>query len=370
VDDLDLANVLPVGQSFLWHRHQLTISSTGAAYDGEGVSTIKSEDGTKEAGHGVYEEFSRAIDNPPRVILLRQSAAEEVIYYTSVRPDASDLAEVKPVNGEQSSVVDEGSRADQRWLHDYFNLDRVPDLPSLYVSWIRDDPDLFGRTLGQEESERVLGLRNGDRRGDVVEHMTGRGIRVLEQDPWECLIAYVTHTVITMLISRFITSTNNHIPRIAGLMHRLCTHFSSPLLSLPTPGAIPPPPADPIADIAEGFDSALHDPTPLTTYHLFPSAASLAPVGEEPALEPILRELGFGYRAGFIASSLATLRARFGSGDGEVEKGLLGLRRASDPAAIPEVREVLLELKGIGRKVADCVMLMCLGQVSTRTLLD
>jgi N-glycosylase/DNA lyase len=53
-----------------------------------------------------------------------------------------------------------------------------------------------------------------------------------------------------------------------------------------------------------------------------------------------------------------------------VEKGLLGLRRASDPAAIPEVREVLLELKGIGRKVADCVMLMCLGQVSTRTLLD
>lgn len=146
-------------------------------------------------------------------------------------------------------------------------------------------------------------------------------------------------------------------------MHRLSTHFSSPLLSLPTPGAIPPPPSDPAADIAEGADSALHDPTPLTTYHLFPTAASLAPVGEEASLEPVLRELGFGYRAGFLASSLATLRARFGAGPGEVEKGLMGLRKMNEPEAIEEVRDVLLELKGIGRKVADCVMLMCLGQV-------
>lgn len=171
-----------------------------------------------------------------------------------------------------------------------------------------------------------------------------------------------------VLKPRFITSTNNHIPRIAGLMHRLSTHFSPPLLSLPTLGVPPPPPRDPNADIAEdpqGVDSALHDPTPLTTYHSFPSASSLAEAGAEATLEPVLRELGFGYRAGFIASSLATVRDRFGAGEGEVERGLMGLRCAEGEGdkVVDEVREVLIGLKGVGRKVADCVMLMCLGQV-------
>ncbi len=133
-------------------------------------------------------------------------------------------------------------------------------------------------------------------------------------------------------LSSFITSTNNYIPRIASLMHRLCTHFSPPLITLENP-----------------------DGSGTTTYHAFPP-----PHTWPSELEQLLRKMGFGYRAGFIESSLTTLRAQFGDRAGDVEAGLDSWR-AKD---VNEVRERLLELKGVGRKVADCVMLMCLDQVS------
>jgi hypothetical protein len=99
----------------------------------------------------------------------------------------------------------------------------------------------------------------------------------------------------------------------------------------------------------------LQDSTGSTTYHPFPS-----PHQWPDASEPLLRELGFGYRAGFLESSLATLRTEFGSTPGAVESGLESWRHM--PLAI--VRDKLISLKGVGRKVADCVMLMCLDQVS------
>lgn len=69
-----------------------------------------------------------------------------------------------------------------------------------------------------------------------------------------------------------------------------------------------------------------------------------------------MRQLGFGYRAAFIASTLKTLRA-FENVDEELARW-----RA---APLEETRERLLELKGVGRKVADCVQLMCMDQVSS-----
>jgi len=91
------------------------------------------------------------------------------------------------------------------------------------------------------------------------------------------------------------------------------------------------------------------------TYHLFPSPHYLPSKLEQP-----LRLLGFGYRAGFIDSSLATLRAQFGDSPGAIESGLLAFRTAP----LENVRTELINLKGVGRKVADCVMLMCLDQPS------
>ena len=130
---------------------------------------------------------------------------------------------------------------------------------------------------------------------------------------------------------RFITSSNNHIPRITSLLHRFCAEFSPPLLTL-----------------SNGQGESL-------PYHLFPRPHVLP-----QAMAASLRSLGFGYRAGFVEATIARLRELFGSGEGEIESGLRSWRE-KDPTS---AREELLKLKGVGRKVADCVMLMSLDKVS------
>lgn len=132
---------------------------------------------------------------------------------------------------------------------------------------------------------------------------------------------------LTADLPRFITSTNNHITRISSLLHKLSLTFSTPVLSLDNP-----------------------DGQGETMYHLFPRAEQIPPDN----LESVLRALGFGYRASFISSTLDTLRA-FDNVDEELARW-----RA---APLEETRERLLELKGVGRKVADCVQLMCMDQV-------
>lgn len=112
-------------------------------------------------------------------------------------------------------------------------------------------------------------------------------------------------------------------------MQRLSERFSSPLLSLDNP------------------DGELE-----TTYYLFPSSEDLP----TQHLEAILRELGFGYRARYLESTLSSLRER-----GIVEDELRRWRSLP----MEEVRKELIMLKGVGRKVADCVMLMCMDQVSS-----
>lgn len=128
----------------------------------------------------------------------------------------------------------------------------------------------------------------------------------------------------------FITSTNNHIPRITSLLHRLCDAFSPVILVL---------------DALDGSGQ--------TTYRLFPKAEAWPTEG----LEQKLREMGFGYRAGFLDSTLDMLRSK-----GKVELELEQWRSAP----INETRDQLLKLKGVGRKVADCVMLMSMDQVRDR----
>jgi N-glycosylase/DNA lyase len=68
------------------------------------------------------------------------------------------------------------------------------------------------------------------------------------------------------------------------------------------------------------------------------------------ATEPQLRELGFGYRANFIAESIKMIEAKGG------QTWLEGLRGKP----LTEVREQLVTLKGVGNKVADCIALFSL----------
>lgn len=156
--DVNLSNTLPVGQSFLWHRHTIPNHSSSSG------SSSSGEVGEQE------EEFSRVVLDPPRVVLLRQSRRLRRIYYTGIHP--SDGAEEQ----------DRREGITKRWLEDYLQLNKVADLPGLYTEWAERDPGLFGRAVPVPKNfDMDMDKDFGGGRGE--------GIRVLRQDPWECLIA-------------------------------------------------------------------------------------------------------------------------------------------------------------------------------------
>lgn len=123
------------------------------------------------------------------------------------------------------------------------------------------------------------------------------GIRVLRQPFFETLCT-------------FIISQNNNIPRIKGIVERLCTGLGQPLEG-------------------GGFG--------------FPSAQTLA------ALEP--EDLAF-LRAGWRADYLIDAARRVASG--QIDEAAL--------RAMPmeNARAVLMTIRGVGPKVADCVLLYSL----------
>lgn len=127
---------------------------------------------------------------------------------------------------------------------------------------------------------------------------TGAGIRILRQDPWEALCT-------------FILSQCNNIPRIAGIVERLCALCGEPM---DVPGGAP--------------------------RFAFPSAARVAGLTPE-ALAP----LRAGYRTGYV---LSAARA--------VDSGALSFAALSRAEA-SEARAALKRLPGVGDKVADCALL-------------
>src|SRR5271170_1709198 len=78
-------------------------------------------------------------------------------------------------------------------------------------------------------------------------------------------------------------------------------------------------------------------------YYDFPHPARLA----DPAVEQNLRQLGFGYRAKYIQTTAHMIA------NVKPTAWLSSLREKS----YPETKESLLELSGVGPKVADCVVI-------------
>lgn len=177
------------------------------------------------------------------------------------------------------------------------------------------------------------------------------GVRILAQDPWEALVC-------------FICSSNNNIARIAQMAHKLCVHYG------------------PYLGEAGG-----------EAFHGFPGPEALA----GPGVEARLRELGFGYRARYIAETAQVVAHEKGAawltGQRNPAAGLAWWSSSSssrppgpsatttttpsdmdarhtppppsdDEEPVPSYRrahEQLLLLPGVGPKVADCVCLMGLG---------
>jgi N-glycosylase/DNA lyase len=130
-----------------------------------------------------------------------------------------------------------------------------------------------------------------------------RGLRLLRQDPWECLAS-------------FILSSTKQIVQIRQIVSVLCERFGEPLSAAPQYG-----PA-----------------------FAFPSAAQLA-----RATEAELRACKMGFRAPNLRAAAQMISS------GTVDLGGL--------SALPvnEARDALMRLPGVGRKIADCVLLFAFG---------
>lgn len=128
----------------------------------------------------------------------------------------------------------------------------------------------------------------------------GRGLRLLRQDLWECLIS-------------FIISARNNIPCIKRSIETISMRYG---------------------DKYEFEDEF---------YYLFPSPAQLS----QASLEGLL-ECGTAFRGKYI---IETVKRVFESG--------IDLEELRDMELI-EARKALMEFKGVGEKVADCVLLFAL----------
>ncbi|MBI3850652.1 MAG: hypothetical protein HY298_10335 [Verrucomicrobia bacterium] len=162
------------------------------------------------------------------------------------------------------------------WLADYLQIEQ--DLDAVLASFPDDEP----------------------MRAAVA---ASPGLRLLRQDPWECLAS-------------FILSSSKQIVQIQQIIALLSQRFGKPLR------------------VARACVPAFTFPTP----------ASLA-----DRTEGELRDCKMGFRAAYL---LATARI--------IASGQLQLDRLKS-LSLEEARVELLTLPGVGRKIADCVLLFAYG---------
>ncbi|KUI60875.1 N-glycosylase/DNA lyase [Cytospora mali] len=232
-----------------------------------------------------------------RIISLKQDPHH--LHYRATWPKAH-IAPLSPPATGANTPVELPTDDTESLLNKYFNLHY--DLSSLYQQWSDGDANFRKRAP------------------------KFTGVRILNQDAWEALVG-------------FICSSNNNISRISQMVHKLCLHYG------PYIGTI--------------GEEAFHD---------FPTPSTLA----VPGVESHLRELGFGYRARYIAETARNISKERPAG------WLFSLRNPDSlawaatpskpiddnetpPPTYKHAHEQLLQLTGVGPKVADCVCLMGLG---------
>lgn len=165
---------------------------------------------------------------------------------------------------------------DWQWLRHYLQLD--VNLPQIISTFPKDEP--------MQASLQSC-----------------HGLRLLRQDPWECLAS-------------FICSSTKQIVQIQLIIAALC----------------------------KTFGTAIKVPPGHATVYRFPTAEQLAAV-----TEPELRACKMGFRAPYL---LGTARA--------IVSGEINLE-SLHKMELPKAREELLKCPGVGVKIADCVLLFAYG---------
>jgi N-glycosylase/DNA lyase len=168
-------------------------------------------------------------------------------------------------------IVD--SSLDRKFIRDYFRLD--DDMGKIYASINRD--------------EKIASLLQ-----------KYRGLRLVHQDPWECLVSYIC-------------SSNNTIRNIKNSIRRMCECFGS--------------------EIEEG-------------YYSFPTPEALAEIELRD-----LEQCRLGFRAPRVLKIASMITKK--------EFDLYGIKDM--PSG--EGRKELLKIEGVGNKIADCVLLFAFGKL-------
>ena len=179
---------------------------------------------------------------------------------------------------------------------DQFSITADTALPVADWSWLRAylqlDLDLVQvlRTFPDDEPMRIAVA-------------ACRGLRLLRQDPWECLAS-------------FILSSTKQIVQIQQIVGLVCERFGEPVAALP------------------GLPAA----------YAFPTASRLA-----RATEAELRACKMGFRAPYLLATASRIAG------GQFDLAGLG------KLPVEVAREELMTLPGVGRKIADCVLLFAYG---------
>lgn len=169
------------------------------------------------------------------------------------------------------NTVIECNDADEEYFYNYFDLAR--DYKSIYDSAIKENVDILTRSA-----------------------TAGKGVRILNQDKCEMLFS-------------FIVSQNNNIPRIKGILQKLCDKLGDKKTFM-------------------GVD-----------YTTFPNVEVMAKQDIT-----FYQSIGLGYRAQYILKLAQNIASGF------------SVDALSDLTTI-ELKESLTKIYGVGPKVADCVAL-------------
>jgi len=189
--------------------------------------------------------------------------------------------------------------ADWHWLKHYLQLDL--NLNSVLATFPDDEP--------------MRGAVNAC-----------RGLRLLRQDPWECLAS-------------FILSSTKQIVQIRQIVALLCERFGEPVVGTRSTASPSSPEKSGTRWNASLPTSEAH---PLS--HSFPTPEKIAALTEAE-----LRACKMGFRAPNLLNA-----AR------QIAKGKLDLERLRQ-LSCAEAREELMTLRGVGGKIADCVLLFAYG---------
>ena len=159
------------------------------------------------------------------------------------------------------------------------------------------------------------------------------GLRVLRQDPWECLAS-------------FILSSTKQIVQIRQIVALLCERFGEPVaddfgLRWQSAAATA---LSPAMKSSESGVALRLPPQSKIVHHSFPSPEKIATLTEKE-----LRACKMGFRA---PSLLAAAR--------EIAAGRFDLERIRH-LSHAEARAELMKLRGVGGKIADCVLLFAYG---------